>query len=397
MATISSYETAKGKRYRVRYRTPDHRQTDKRGFRTKREADLFAASVEVSKARGEYIEASAARITVGELAGPWLAVKEVKLKPSAYRPLEIAWRVYVEPRWGATAVADVRHSDVAVWVSELHNGTAVNMRSPRRRVTASEAKPKSASTVKRAFGVLASILDVAVKDRRIVANAARGVDNLPRKTSKAHVYLTHEQVSALATAAGDEAGMVLTLAYCGIRWGELAGLRVRDVNTVRRRLSIRENAVMVGRTIEVGSPKSHERRDVSYPALLDPYLRQAMRNKLPDALLFPAPLGGHMTRPNTSEGTTSWFTRALASAGLPRMVIHDLRHTAASLAISSGANVKAVQRMLGHASAAMTLDVYADLFEDDLDGVSIALNQAASAAGVGKVWALVKPESPASA
>lgn len=49
------------------------------------------------------------------------------------------------------------------------------------------------------------------------------------------------------------------------------------------------------------------------------------------------------------------------------MTIHDLRHTAASLAISSGANVKAVQRMLGHASAAMTLDVYAGLFDDDLE------------------------------
>jgi integrase len=62
----------------------------------------------------------------------------------------------------------------------------------------------------------------------------------------------------------------------------------------------------------------------------------------------------------------------------PRVTIHDLRHTAASLAISAGANVKAVQRMLGHASAAMTLDVYADLFDDDLDGVAHALNQQAA-------------------
>ena len=49
------------------------------------------------------------------------------------------------------------------------------------------------------------------------------------------------------------------------------------------------------------------------------------------------------------------------------MVPHDLRHTAASIAISSGANVKAVQRMLGHKSAAVTLNVYADLFDSDLD------------------------------
>ena len=69
------------------------------------------------------------------------------------------------------------------------------------------------------------------------------------------------------------------------------------------------------------------------------------------------------------------------------MTPHDLRHTAASLAISAGANVKAVQKMLGHASAAMTLDVYADLFDDDLDAVGDALSQAGDPAVVGKMWA----------
>lgn len=71
------------------------------------------------------------------------------------------------------------------------------------------------------------------------------------------------------------------------------------------------------------------------------------------------------------------------------MTPHDLRHTAASLAISAGANVKAVQRMLGHASAAMTLDTYADLFDDDLDNVADALDRAAESAGIGDV---LRPE-----
>jgi len=61
---------------------------------------------------------------------------------------------------------------------------------------------------------------------------------------------------------------------------------------------------------------------------------------------------------------------------------HDLRHTAAALAIRAGANVKAVQRMLGHASATMTLDTYAHLFEDDLDAVAGALHNAHAAANL---------------
>ena len=65
--------------------------------------------------------------------------------------------------------------------------------------------------------------------------------------------------------------------------------------------------------------------------------------------------------------------------GFPPVTPHDLRHTAASLAISAGANPKAVQTMLGHASAVLTLDTYADLFPDDLEPVSAALDTARQA------------------
>ncbi|MBG6060173.1 integrase [Cryobacterium sp. MP_M3] len=95
---------------------------------------------------------------------------------------------------------------------------------------------------------------------------------------------------------------------------------------------------------------------------------------------------------NLSRYLGGWFVYALRRAKLadptfPTLTLHDLRHTAASLAVSAGANVKAVQRMLGHASAAMTLDVYADLFDDDLDAVAVALDQARTISSVGKMWA----------
>lgn len=106
--------------------------------------------------------------------------------------------------------------------------------------------------------------------------------------------------------------------------------------------------------------------------------------KGPDDLVFTGPTGTHMHPP---RGTRGWFEGARVRAGLGGLTPHDLRHSAASLAVAAGANVKAVQRMLGHASAAMTLDVYADLFDDDLDSVAIALNHAASSAIVGKLWA----------
>jgi integrase len=355
MATIESYETSKGRRYRVRYRTPDRRQTDKRGFRTKRDAEAFAATVEVSKLRGEFIDATEARAMIGALGPAWLERKK-HVKPSTYRPLESAWRVHVEPHWGTVTVADVRKSEVQAWVTEL-------------------GSRKGATTVLRAHGVLASILDDAVSDRRVLANLARGV-SLPRKVRKERTYLTHEQVAALATAAGKRATLVYTLAYCGLRWGEAVGLRVSDLDLLRRRLTVNQNAVEVGRKIHVGTPKGHERRTVPIPEFVVERVARQCEGKGRGDLVFPGTRTTYLPRPSSKDG---WFIRAVEVAEIgAHMTPHDLRHTAASLAVSAGANVKALQRMLGHASASMTLDVYADLFDDDLDAVAVALNHAAS-------------------
>ncbi|MFE9652476.1 tyrosine-type recombinase/integrase [Micromonospora sp. NPDC006431] len=84
--------------------------------------------------------------------------------------------------------------------------------------------------------------------------------------------------------------------------------------------------------------------------------------------------------------------RAAESIGGTGLTPHELRHTAASLAVAKGANVKAVQRMLGHASAAMTLDMYADLFEDDLDQVADRLDRAAARAAADSVRTGVGPD-----
>lgn len=237
--------------------------------------------------------------------------------------------------------------------------------------------------VLRALGVLAGILDGAVRDRRIPRNPARGARNLPKKISKKERrYLTDAEVVQLAAATRDHthATLVLVLAYCGLRWSEAIGLRVSDVNHLRRRLHVNRAAVEVDGGIEVGAPKSWEKRTVPYPAFLTKALEQQCKGKAKSALVFSDAAGNYLRRAKTDEDANSWFAKALKAAALERLTPHDLRHTAASLAISSGANVKAVQRMLGHKSAAMTLDTYADLFDDDLDDVAARLDERAGAA-----------------
>ncbi|WP_104183586.1 tyrosine-type recombinase/integrase [Mycobacterium avium] len=364
MATISKYQTASGATfYRVRYRTPDRGQTDKRGFKTKRDAEAFANSVEVTKARGEYVAPSLGRVTVGELGPAWLARKEGHLKPSAYRSYENAWRVYVEPRWRAAKVADIRYTAVQAWVAEL-------------------SKKLSASRVITVYSVLAGILDDAMRDRLIAANPARGV-SLPRRAKRPNVYLTAGQLQRLALESGRYGSLILLLGTVGLRWGEAAALRVRDVDFLRRRVVLHENAVAVGGRIHVGTLKTGHSRTVALPAFVVDELAATCAGKERDDLIWPAQDGGYLAPPTAK----SWLAGAVercqkADKAFPRITAHALRHTAASLAVSAGANVKVIQRMLGHASAAMTLDVYADLFDDDFTAVADRLSET-----VGKMWA----------
>lgn len=155
MATIEKYQTRSGATlYRVRYRKPDRKQTQKRGFTTKRDAELFAATVEVAKARGEYVAPAVGRTTIGELGPAWLARQRGHLKAASIAGCESSWRTHVQPRWGAAQIGDIRHSDVQAWVAEL---------SARR----------GPDCVRAAVRVLRGVLDDAVADRMIAVNAVR--------------------------------------------------------------------------------------------------------------------------------------------------------------------------------------------------------------------------------
>lgn len=374
--SVSSYKAADGgTRYRVRYVKPDGSRTDKRGFKRKKDALLWEADhVTVAKAKGAYVDPNGAKTTVGELWPAWLAKKRLTAAPSYLDDLEGAYGKYVACYWANLPIGKVSRAGVQRWVSDMSEGRV-------------DGKAKSASVVLRAYGVLAGILDDAVADMLIPANPARGVD-LPRKPRRTkHTYLTVEQLFALADACGPYRTFVLTLGLTGLRWGEATGLTVGDVDLARRRFDINKSATEVRRRIVVGTPKTNELRTVMFPPLLAGLLPVAGRRD--DEILFadPASATGYIMQVDSPRTGTGWFSRACDAAGVPRMTVHDLRHTAASLMVRSGANVKAVQRQLGHASAAMTLDVYADLFDDDLDVVGERLNRMLVERNVGTLWA----------
>ena len=346
MASITPYQTKAGRRWRVRYRKPDRTQTDKRGFRTKRDAEVFAATVEVSKTTGTYIDPTAGKVTIGELGADWLAGL-VHVKPQTKLSYDVSFRHQVSPEFGNTPVAHITTPMIRKWVANLSG----------------KYKPP---TVRRAFRVLSSILDLAVDSRMIAANPARAVRGLPRAGKRKNVYLTYQQVEVAAEQAGPYRLPVYLAAYCGLRWGEIAALETEDVDMAGY-VRVRHTLTQAGR---LSTPKNGQERTVGFPAFLRPQLAQAILAA--DGQLFP-----DMKMPRSDFG---WFRDMKLAAGLPdSLTFHDLRHSAASFAVASGADVKVIQNMLGHSSAAVSLDVYADLWVSRVDEVAARIEEARKA------------------
>jgi hypothetical protein len=178
MASIEKRRRAGRMRWYARYRTPDGKQCVK-VFGRKLDAKRYLVSVESSKLTGAYIDPALSRLFVGDWARRWLD-GQAHLKPSTlerYRGLVVA---DIEPKWKSVKLADVSHSDVQRWVSQL-------------------SKSRAPATVRKVYRVLSLILASAVMDGRLVRNPAAGV-NLPRVVKAEQRYLTHDQVASLADA-----------------------------------------------------------------------------------------------------------------------------------------------------------------------------------------------------
>jgi integrase len=334
----------------ARWRSPDGRQ-HKKSFRRKAEAQRWLDQLQAEMHHGLYIDPAGGKALVAVYAKRWQD-NLTHLKPSTLERYRGIVNTHIVPVWGGWQLGKIAPSDVNAWISTL---------------VADGLRPGS---VRQTHRVLSLILDSAVADGRLGRNPAKGA-RLPRPVRKEPMYLNAAQVSALAQAARPHELTILTLAFTGLRFGELAALKVRRFDHARRRLNVVESVTEVGSELVWTTPKTHQTRSVPVPAQLAEMLEERCQGKASNDLIFTSPLGKTLRLNNWRK--TVWDP-AVRAAGLEGLRPHDLRHTAASLAIQSGANVKVVQQMLGHASAAMTLDVYAGLFGDDLDSVADKLD-----------------------
>lgn len=335
----------RGLQWRVRW-YDDRRRMRARSFRTKRDAEAWQATIEHEIRDGTYRDRTLGQVSFAEVAEEWLTTR-TDIAVSSTRTYRAALDRHVLPQWGPVTIAAIRRKDIATWLASLGERLG----------------PRSVTGVHR---VLSMVLAWAVETDRIAANPAARLP-LPRPPAGDHVFLTHAEVERLADAAGDYRPMVLTLAYTGLRFGEAAALQVQSVDLERRRLSVTQAWASLNTGIPyLSTPKTHERRKVGLPAFLIDELKPFVIGRPPTVWLFTAPLGGALAISNWNRRV---FAPAVKRAGLADrgLTPHSLRHTAASLAIAAGADIKVVQTMLGHKDAAMTLNTYAGLFPDRLD------------------------------
>lgn len=341
-------------RYRVRWYGPDGKPKMKTLAR-KIDAEAERLGVESRLNDGSYRDPAAARVKFAEVADSWLAA-QIHLKRSTRNRYRGVLDVHVIPRWGTTPLDRIHFEDIAEWLADMLSGQA------------SGGRKLSPRSVRKAYVVLGQVLGYAVKSRRLAVNPAVGVP-LPKAVPTDHVYLDDMQVDDLANAAGAYRVFILLLAYTGLRWGEASALKVGRVDLDACRAHIVEAYVEDNGKLYLDTPKNHERRSVPIPRFLADELKPHVQGRGYDDLLFTAPQGGPLRARNFRQ---RFFAPAVVKAGLGHLKVtpHKLRHTAASLAIASGADVNVVQTMLGHKSATLTLDTYGHLFPDRLDEVS---------------------------
>lgn len=320
----------RGKRWRV-----THPRFASRAFDNRYEADLcWGDMLQADRTLPPACEAMA------DLIDTWLAGKR-GLSPRGFEACQGDAK-HIRLRWGDATPAKISTTELQTWIA----GLRVERGPARDRYT----KPASEALRRRLIQAMRGILQPMVDQGAIAKNPADGV-RVPRDHRREPHYLSAAELAQLAGASGTYAPMIWLLGTTGLRIGEAVRAKIRDVDQERRR-------------IRVPRAKSGRGRDVPLPASVLAMLDLA---RGPAELVFVGPLGGAI-HPDSFRSRT--WARAVRECGLEGLRIHDLRHTAASLAISSGADVKAVQAMLGHATATMTLDLYGHLMDGRLDEVA---------------------------
>ena len=320
----------------------------------RRSAEAYLADTRAKIDKGTWSSPEAGRITVGDLGRQWLKSNPSKRRSTREHD-EAILRLHIDPVLGKTQVRAVTKAKIQNLVNDW-----ASRQSPR--------------TVQRQYDVLRAVFAFAVDNELIERSPCRGIRE-PETPANTRPRLTVDDVEAIARALPDEyRPMVYLGAWLGLRWAEVAGLRVASINLARSLVTVSQQ---LDRDGSFGPPKSGAgTRTLAMPAELTDALRAHLDTlglTDPDTLVFSSPRGGPI-------GYSNWRTRvwpqAVRAAGLEGVTFHDLRRMAATLLVRLGVDVKTAQARLGHSDPRLTLAVYAQATSEGDEDAARRLSEA---------------------
>jgi integrase len=350
-------------RFEARYRAPDGRERSRR-FPTKREAQAHLDQVGVDRRAGTWRDPRAGRVPLAEWVVQWESTT-VHLRASSRARDESYLRNHVLPRFGGMRLDAIGVLDVRRWVADL------------------SARGLAPATVHKAYQTLSKVLRSAVDAGLLAQSPCRRIE-LPRIEREEMRFLAPVEIAQLADAIDARyRALVLVASYCGLRIGELAGLRRAHVDLDAGTIRVIENAVEVHGRLVRGAPKTKAgRRTVPVAPTIATALEEHMGTYTPPEPQAPVFAGAGGGRLRAAAWRSRFWTPATRAAGLAPLRVHDMRHTAVALWIAAGANAKHLAAWAGHTSVAVVLDRYGHLFEGHEAAVLSRLNTFAECVSV---------------
>jgi integrase len=324
------------------------------GFKTKRGAQLAEAGERAKLRHGAYVKPS--QKIFGPYAVEWLTRRKATgkgLKSTTLGPYERYVPEIANSWLGQMKIADIRRHHINQFAAELIEAG------------------RGAVTVRRILARLTTILSTAVKDELISSNPALGADKPVLPDEPVRVWEPEHVREFVQRSAQHRLGALFEIAVLtGLRRGEITGARWSDVDLVARKITVRRNRVTVdGKITEHGTKTKAGLRTIplseaAVAALLAWQLRQGQEAEAAaeawqgTGYVFTNELGN----PLDPAYVTRLFQRIRKQSDpLPELSFHGLRHSAASLMLASGADIAVVSKLMGHASIAVTSDVYGHL------------------------------------
>lgn len=359
--SIHKRKDTKGIRYQARWTDPEGKRKSK-DFQTKSAAEQFEKEMRLNVVKAEYSDPKAGKTKVSDVYLNWLKTTE-NLKPKTKASYLSLWTTMIEPIWGNRKIGSINRSEIKTWLSTSKSSTG---------------KIVSNSRMRQAYAVLKLILDHAVDMNLISRNpvnaGTRGnlKKNLPPQTAKnENTTLELADLIRLANNIGEYKLMILLTGMLGLRWAEVIALTPEDFDFKKNQILVNKSLSEINGKFELVSPKSGKSRKLPIPNALKKDLQELALYTEKGSLIFKSPEGKSLRHSNFMR---RYFAPALAKSGLKPMIFHDLRHTAISQAIASGADVLAVSKVAGHSNPAITLKVYAHEMDGSLAGVQKALD-----------------------